>query len=300
MEQLEKVRKYLISGDLNLRPLERKKLLEAIDKPNRALFNTDNSKIDYEYVIPYQDIIDRAGVVYVSEADVLLSLERLADQCFHPHSQDALQRKVLSEEEQGRNIDRFFCRVSIVDNHNKHSDKYINIAGHVYKVPVISASDMREGVYVTTSGALKNGIVEGKGACTHYTMEDCMVDGQTPILLYNTIEAALTLGGSSAVEERIKLQEKIRLEEVKRITDEAKARQDEAKHLREEKRLRREEDRLAREEKKLEREEKAADRKDLYDQRKSEQSMVIEVVKFGTTAIAGILTGIALFKKFSS
>lgn len=292
-EQLESVRRYLLSGDVDLHPLERKKLLEAIDKPNRTLFNTDNSKIDYEYVIPFRDITDKGGAIYVKEADLLLCVLDKASGLYHPYSQDAKQQNLLNEETRGTTDDRFYYRVTIVDNHKRHYDKFVNIAGMVYKVPITQASDMREGVYITTSGALKNGMVEGQGACTHYSIDDCMTDSKAPILLYNSFEAALTLGNSSAVEERLKTQEQIRLVNIKRESEDIKAKQDETKHLREEKRLRREEDRLAREE-------KLAERKDLYDHRKTEQSMVVEIVKFATTAIGGILTGIALFKKFSS
>jgi hypothetical protein len=135
------------------RGIERSSLLTAFKQTANSEGKDDTHKtVTVEYVVTQNQIVQSGGVFYLEDLDVLL--ESKAPGCFrpliHPFSHNGIDRKTIDALMPQCSDKTFAFMFKAVDNtgNNSYQDRFINIGGRVYQIPIEKDDSRATGVHV--------------------------------------------------------------------------------------------------------------------------------------------------------
>lgn len=219
---------------------ERDQWIRAYDG---ALYNTKNQTLEasVEYVIYYQDLINAGGRCYMPDLDILI--EWVSDKgAQHPFCKSQRNKAVINAIAPGVSDSTFVLMIKAVDNSplGTRSNRYINIGGEVYPVPVERDPNYPTGVHLVSKCPIRDGIhytdtlhrtlsfdEADKMFSLHLTVEDAANGGPVEAMAKNMVE--LMTASKKVEEARMRTDQLSADEELQRLRNEgaiAKAQQD--------------------------------------------------------------------------
>lgn len=249
-------------------------------------------EIAVDYVITTNDLNDNQGSFYLTQLDLVVSTLQGDYVPHHPFSTRGMRYLILQNDPAIRDVNGFHYRVTIVDNHGRYGRKFINMGGEVFTIRPIKDSQLADGVYLVSSGAVSDSGLSAAARSLYFTFDQA----KERFNLYNSVEEAATLGSPKALDDR---QQREMTAEARQIEHEAKMRQrarDEelAQHTHEDElrkaEIRREEDRLKRD-RLMEEHRRELDqmrRKEDYESRTHDRRVYADLLKYSPIVIAGL------------
>lgn len=229
-----------------------------------------------EYMLSEHQIDNLGGRVYMTDQDIVIEwLDPVVQIVTHPFSQGELEKKSLEAVFTGCGEESFVMLFRAIDNSGQnYSDRYINIGGQVFKVPIEQDESLETGVYVTTRRSMS----ESRDDAPHELATHFMTFEKADriLRLQKTVEDALNGGPVTEV-----AKDRLNAHAASQKLEEARMRQQQLKMEEELQRIRHE-----REKEKLGREEKH-----------STQKIVLEWIKTAATLITAALSLYAAFRK---
>lgn len=178
-------------------PKELQVLKEAVDNCGERGFHGKRT-FSVEYSFSESDIGAHGGSIYVPHLDVLMSTLTHHYVPAHPYSCEGVKHRLITTNETVNNVGVFGYSVKIVDNGGVFGNRFININGQCFKVPVIKNLEMKDGIYVTSSGPVEGDYDNCPPRCVRYGFDDTDIS----VALYRTLEEAKTLGDTLATRQR--------------------------------------------------------------------------------------------------
>lgn len=268
-----------------------------------------------DYSVNLEDIEGRGGNIYLNNFDIVLTTMDSYLQAKHPFGEEGLRNYSINDEVSINNVDSFGYTLKIIDSLGSFGERFVNIAGNVYRVPVSKSHELEDGVYITSSGSVQGDYALVKPIFKRYSFKEA----EQTLRLYRTVNEARTLGDEMASKERelkeltLSLKEKENKLKEERLDreHEFEVKKHELKDLELESE-RRKKDIEARHTEKLTRlKEEIADleharnisimkQKDYYESRSQERKDTSEVVKFLPAIITGFFGLVMLISKLQS
>lgn len=229
-----------------------------------------------EYMLSEQQIDTLGGRVYMTDQDIVVEWhDPIVQIVTHPFSQGEIEKKSLEAVFTGCGQDSFVMLFRAIDNSGQlFSDRYINIGGQVFKVPIEQDESLESGVYVTT----RRSMAENRDEAPHELVSHFMTFEQADRILHlhKTVEDAKNGGPVTQI-----AKDHLNAHAASQKLEEAKIRQQQLRMEEELQKIRHE-----REKEKLAREEKH-----------SLQKIVLEWIKTAATLISAGLGLYAAFRK---
>ncbi len=187
-------------------PEELRVLKDAIESSKGNLVMNGNECV-VMYSVSRQQLERHGGSVYIDELDVAISTTDTPT-CMTTHPESHLGRMLKASME--KTNPGFTFRLEINDPEKQFGDRFLNIAGRVYRVMSTCDTTRPEGVYLATTGDSN----EPGGAGETYLKFD---DAKQETLLFSTRHDAETLGNVAEARKREieELQHKQKLEMLK-------------------------------------------------------------------------------------
>lgn len=118
-----------------------------------ALHNTKNNTLEasVEYVLYHRDMVDAGGRCYMPDLDLLVEWQSERG-AMHPFSKSQRTRATMDAIAPGMSDQTFAFMIKAVDNsaHSNRTDRYINIGGDVYPIPIERDRGYATGVHVVS------------------------------------------------------------------------------------------------------------------------------------------------------
>lgn len=146
-----------------------------------------------EYPLSLDELKRCGGTLYYHELDIVVSLFPAEQMAAHPYSEEGRRNQVVAGLPARQGGAGFGYSVQIVDNRGLYGDRYLNIAGNVYKVTPVRDFALRDGVYIRSNYAANGELQLGEEKVTHVAMEAA----QEELGLFRTYEEAANLGDMS-------------------------------------------------------------------------------------------------------
>lgn len=168
-----------------------------------------------EYMLDEDQLMQQGGRVYLTDVDVML--DRVGSrQVPHPFSRDMQNRSALQALLPKAGPNTFAFMLKAVDNSSyKHfSDRYINLGGQVYQIPVEADESLTTGIHVIARVPVTKENLDNEGALRSTRMDFEQADEL--FHLHTTVERA-ELGGPPSEMLKERLNERLanqRLEEL--------------------------------------------------------------------------------------
>lgn len=271
---------------------EHKALREAlIGKISQA-----GGTIHLDYPLTAEQLKEMGGSLYYHELDTLISLERWDNVPEHPFSVLGRYEQLVQAQAQELSKPGFAYGVDLVDNTGRWGDRYMNIAGKVYKIPARKDLSRADGFYVVGNAPVQNELSPTPAQVRHYDVEGC----EAALGIYKSAEEALNLGDMT-LQRREQLAElehqvvlgKAELQKTKASYELAVAGKDkEIKDLQ----AKAEQDKLELEKQKTREEQERARIKDYYEGRSYDRKDSTELFKALPAFIIGIGAAVAAMK----
>ncbi len=272
--------------------------LRQVPSLNRTLI-TRQSDLTKDFTIYQDDIRRNGGSLYVVGLDLVVSLLPPHLAPLHPY-QMACRREALLHTDHILNKDSgFHYQIKIVDKAGQFGQRYININGEVYAVPVIRETTYQDGVYIVSTHPSPTGEVFVYPRADYYQFEDA----EKKLALYRTALDAETLGDPQSAFKRdldaranqLKLSEhEMRVEkqqierEALRRTSEFEQRKAQWERESVERQHQLELSERAWKERKHQLDQEALIVKDRLDERSTRRKAVLETLKYGPSVVVGI------------
>ena len=192
-----------------------KALKAAIDNRSERV-GCGKTRFAVEHRFSEEELGSHGGSIYVPELDIVISI--LAHHMVppHPYSCEGNRRKMITEDDTINRLGVFGYSIRIIDNKGVFGNRYVNMSGECFKVAIVKDINLRDGVYVTSSGLATGDHYAAPPRCNFYTLEEA----DKELKLYRSYEEAMTLGDVYAAKEReleeFRLQVKREEEELKR------------------------------------------------------------------------------------
>ncbi|MBE0438284.1 MAG: hypothetical protein IBX57_00760 [Gammaproteobacteria bacterium] len=292
-------------------------LLDVLSANQRPLSFTNGFAKTYEvdYAYSFEEIESKGNSVYLKNLDIVLSTLSPFIVPFHPYSEKGCRSYAIKAREHVNTNTSLGYNIVIADSQGVFGEKFVNINGRAYKVPVDDSGEMADGVWLISSGEAKGHSNVLRPIFQRYDFQDA----EKELGLYKSVEEALTLGDLiSAKEAEIKevnheikkLEAELKKRQLETQIDHAKIQHDLDKEKRErdrdkerndwelEKRKRELEDRLEalEHQRRLERDQMKHD----YDKEKQRRSNFDSILKFALGAATTVLGIYALYLKIHS
>ncbi|QVD49356.1 hypothetical protein LUCX_286 [Xanthomonas phage vB_XciM_LucasX] len=144
-----------------------------------------------EYRIPAEDFDSNGGVLHLQNIDLLVSILDQATTPPHPYSLLGVRNRDADEFQQEQEKVGVFYGVYIRDKDGGFGQRYLNINGEVFGVPVRNEpSDERDGVYRVCNGKANSGYIHRRTIVEYYNFEEA----DEKLGLYQTYRDAFALG----------------------------------------------------------------------------------------------------------
>lgn len=227
-----------------------------------------------EYMLSKEQLDNLGGRIYMSDQDIVIEWYDPIIQVYaHPFSHAELDKKSMEAIFTGTGEESLVMLFRAIDNSGQRfSDRYVNVGGKVFKVPIEQDESLQDGVYLTTRRSMD----EGRDNAPHEMVVHYMTFDQADRILHlhRTEEDAKNGGPVTAV-----AKDHLSAHSASQKLEEARIRQQQLKMEEELQKIR-----YDREKEKLEREDKH-----------SLQKIVLEWIKTAATLISA---GLALFAAF--
>ncbi len=240
------------------------------------------------YRVTIGDIEKAGGSVYVRQLDICISCGDIGDVKSHPYSPVGLEEyheyNCRAYTEEGT----FGYSMRLVDNRGLIDDRYVNMSGTIFRVPVVRDPNVSDGVYITYVGKADDLSNRHTPKTEYYTLEE--MSEKCP-WVYKSIDDAAHYGDVVA---RLDADVTLKKLEWEAKSNELKQRQDEWKfsQMREVEEQKREAERLAHQQKLLEQE-----RSNFYESKSYARKDSNEFWKMIPVVLTGFLAVKALWGK---
>ena len=241
------------------------------------------------YSVSEQHLKDKGGLVYLTDLDLTVSFwstwHAHHATINHPYTDSFIRKRLLTDDVDINSMKRLAFTMFIVSNNGDVDSKYINIAGQVYRIPVIQDIRFRDGVYVCHDrpGTAQGAPPEGK----RLTLDEA----KEQYRIFDTYDQAKVEGDPDTANKK-------RLEEQKLKNQEQAAELERLKQERQQK-----EEELAQmkqrmEEEKAKREEEMARQKQEREERSLRRRETSELVRYTPAIVTGIIGIVTLVLKW--
>lgn len=267
-----------------------KQLKHSYEKPHMRAYKT----MSVNHRITLEELLANRGTIYDTRLDLIVSnSDDKSAIGNHPAATQSMVKDCLQLDNTIFKNGAFMFNIAIVDNKDEYGDRYINIAGDIYRIAAIRDPEKLCGVYLSMS-AKTSGQPNDTGQLVPFSdFESHPLNKQ----LFKTASEARALGDVLEAKER-EIKEK--LIEQQRLTAEAKMQQIQLEAEREELRLQEERSKAKLEDERRMLEHQRAiqslDRKDYYEQASYARKDSSEMWKILPAVFTGILAFATLFK----
>lgn len=289
--------KQLFDVTVNSTDVEKAEYVKAINASVNEGAIMGMKPITLDYFIDTETIKNADHGVYIPELDIVLT-RHVEQDTFHPYSKAGM----VLQSHAGIPANAFNYQIEIVDPDDKFGQRFINIAGRVYRINVSRHRKREEGVYLFSVSQ------EGTSEC-RFSFEEA----DTELKLFRTVDEAKVCGDMAEERKRMHEERKLELEQTIH-TNKVQMMELTMKHEREKAELQQEQQRIAADLKlaNMDRERQKAENdhlrdvvkhhmeleamraKDGYEKRSAERKDFTEYLKFLPIAIVGI--GIVIAK----
>lgn len=169
-------------------------LIDSLDSSARYTGQVKKAVVDF--TVPL-DKLRRNPTIYVHESDMLLSLKDIDNMPDHPYHKTRVAKKII-EDHMVSNVQKLRTIITIVSKHSTINDRYVNICGMVFRIPIETQTMLDDGVYVYYEDAT----CAGGAREVRYTLEEA----DQVLGLYQTEEEA-RLQGNKTLELEKEIQE---------------------------------------------------------------------------------------------
>lgn len=178
-----------------------------------------------EYVIYHRDLVDAGGRCYLPDLDILMEESDRAGGA-HPFERSMRDEAMLEAIVPGVGDDTFVLMIKAVDNsaHPQRGNRYVNIAGEIYAVPIERDTKYTTGIHLVTRPPVHEDGLAARGdgmIIRSYSFEE----GDVKLFLHRSVEAARHGGPVNEVIKQLLDRESAikRLEEAKLRTEQLEA-----------------------------------------------------------------------------
>lgn len=181
-----------LSNDLgHATSVEAQAYLESIQISEDKLYRRTETTAWVEYHIPAEDFDANGGVLFLQNLDLQVSVLDQASTAPHPFSIQGQRNRDAYAFKENMAPQGVFYGVYIRDRDRQYGNRFININGIVYGVPVLEGDDdALDGVYCITSGRTTSNFTPQR-ILTEYCSFD---EADAKLGLYQTYSEALALG----------------------------------------------------------------------------------------------------------
>lgn len=152
-----------------------------------------------DYCISKDLIIQEGGSVYLSQLDLVISLEAAEKAPHHPYSDSGLRDERVKNEDLVRDDGSFGCAIHVVDNTGTRGLMFVNMNNVVYDVKPSKDYKREDGIYIVKNAASNGGRQPRKPLIVRY---DFTPEGMKASGLYESYADAKALGDIDAVRKR--------------------------------------------------------------------------------------------------
>lgn len=191
-----------LNDDTNPSSQERLRWIKSLDR-QLTLLNKDDKTVvtaTVEYMLSSAHLDELGGRAYMTDQDIMIE--------WYEHDQIPLNHPFCQAEQDAKSMDAIFTNCGkeslvllfrAIDNtgRRQYSDRYVNVAGKVYRIPIETDKTLKQGIHVTTRRSVDNHqhIFPGELATEHYEFDvaDKLFD------LHLTVEDAVNGGPMTEV-----------------------------------------------------------------------------------------------------
>ena len=116
---------------------------------NEGTGNTGHFSVDYYYFVSLESINDAGGCLYVREVDMIISIYDEDADLIHPFSEKGMEAYGIAECETLSDPELGTVSCRYVDNNQSRMSLYVNILGHVLRIPARRDVTRANGLYIT-------------------------------------------------------------------------------------------------------------------------------------------------------
>jgi hypothetical protein len=161
-------------------------------------YSQGGATLEFEYPLSLDDFKLYGGTVYFNDVDTVFSILPYDQVPPHPYGEAGKRLQLIEASGLETRGMGFGYTIDLVDNARKYGDRYINIAGVVYRITAGQDPLRRDGVYVV-SNAPAHGILETRDVVSkHYPFEGA----DEALGIYATEEDARVLGDQTLAQKR--------------------------------------------------------------------------------------------------
>lgn len=133
----------------------------------------------------------RMSSLYLSNLDIVVSVEALSA-WHHPRSPDGVFRQKITETHGVNRDDMFGLSIELICAHSSgESERFVNLANNIFRVPVKYQYDRKPGLYITYNGKTTKEHPPSPPQVEYFEWKD---EDKFPVKLFNTWYDALNLG----------------------------------------------------------------------------------------------------------
>lgn len=162
-----------------------------------------------KYALSKRDLDKNGGQLYLSNVDVLVSIYSLDRTSSHPATLKAQCNDFLNDDPLLSNLKGFSFTVQIVDRRNVFGERFVNVCGKIFRIPVSQDPDKTEGVFIRHNGESAGGDVTFDiPDAIYYSFDEA---NKIP-WLYETHREAMVLGDQELTQQRDLMERKHELQ----------------------------------------------------------------------------------------
>jgi hypothetical protein len=150
------------------------------------------------HTITLEDFHRNGGSLYVPSLDMVFSLRELEHAPPHPYASTTMRDRIVEQDAMLTHTAGLHYHIRIMDRARQFGERYINLNGAVYQVPVVTEGDYQDGIYVISTHPYQSGSEFPYPRADYYQFE-----GAEELLhLYRTSIDAATLGDPQSAYKR--------------------------------------------------------------------------------------------------
>lgn len=135
--------------------LDRTRLSQTIE-PSRYGASVQVTKLTNHYFLDSKEMMDKGGVLYLQELDVVVSLHGIEHLPRHPAS-NADYQLAFEEKMETMTAGSSGLMVGVIDNEDRFGTRYMNVNGFVCRVTAIRDTLQPSGIYLCVPGNVERG-----------------------------------------------------------------------------------------------------------------------------------------------
>lgn len=169
----------------------------AIESASSKALGSSSRVCYVDYKIPEEDFDNNGGLLFLQSLDIQLSVLSAANTPHHPYSISGQRDRDAYALRQSKEINTMYG-VVIRDKDGYFGNRFLNINGEVYRVPVIRDGQEPDGVYRHVTGRTTGEFTVDRTAVEFFDFEEA----DKELGLYLTYNDALSLGNQAEKNKR--------------------------------------------------------------------------------------------------